>query len=69
MITGGDRDYAAVESRARERLAAAGFRPDYAAVRRAADLGPPGTADDDLIILAAGWLGRARLIDNLRVRR
>ena len=37
--------------------------------RRAADLARPAAEDADLVILAAAYLGRARLIDNLRVRR
>jgi pantothenate synthetase len=38
-------------------------------VRRAADLAKPSPGDraEDLVVLGAGWLGRARLIDNLRV--
>lgn len=58
---------AGVESRAAAELAAAGFEPDYFSVRRAADLGVPGTDERELVILAAARLGRARLIDNLRV--
>jgi pantoate--beta-alanine ligase len=34
-------------------------------VRRSADLLPPGPQDSQLVVLAAAWLGRARLIDNL----
>jgi pantoate--beta-alanine ligase len=56
-----------VESRAAAELAAAGFEPDYFRVRRAADLGEPGADEHELVILAAARLGRARLIDNLRV--
>jgi pantoate--beta-alanine ligase len=65
----GAKDYAALEAAARERLAGAGFRPDYVEVRRAADLGKPGERDrpQDLVVLAAAWLGRARLLDNLRI--
>ena len=48
-------------------LAAAGLRPDYLSVRRAEDLAPAGPEDRALVILAAAYLGRARLIDNLRV--
>jgi pantoate--beta-alanine ligase len=62
-------DPAAVERRAAEALAAAGLRPDYVSVRRAQDLGTPAAGDGDLVVLAAAYLGRARLIDNLRVRR
>jgi pantoate--beta-alanine ligase len=59
----------AVEAAAAARIDAAGLRTDYVSVRRAADLAVPRDADDDLVILAAAYLGRARLIDNLRVRR
>ncbi len=63
-------DCAAVEHEAEQALAAAGFEPDYVSVRRRSDLAQPapapGTPDDcALIVLAAAWLGRARLIDNL----
>lgn len=44
-----------------------GFRPDYVEVRRAVDLAEPQDSDKDLVILAAAFLGRARLIDNLVV--
>ncbi|QGU31985.1 pantoate--beta-alanine ligase [Thermochromatium tepidum] len=50
-----------------EALAAAGLRPDYLSVRRAEDLAPAGPEDRALIILAAAYLGRARLIDNVRL--
>ena len=46
-----------------------GLRPDYVSVRRAEDLGTPGDGDRELVILAAAYLGRARLIDNLRAIR
>ncbi len=36
-------------------------------IRRAADLGQPDGREPDLVILAAAYLGKARLIDNLRV--
>lgn len=57
-----------VERTAWTDLEAAGLRPDYVSVRRADDLAPPGVDDRDLVILVAAYLGRARLIDNLRVR-
>ena len=56
----------AVEAQAAAALAQAGLKPDYVSVRRAADLGEPTPADRDLVALAAAYLGRARLIDNLR---
>jgi pantoate--beta-alanine ligase len=60
-------DIPAIEARAREALRAAGFRPDYLSVRRQSDLAAPAPGDRSLVILAAAWLGRARLIDNLEV--
>ena len=48
-------------------LAAAGLRPDYLCLRRVTDLAAAGSEDRSLVILAAAYLGRARLIDNRRV--
>jgi pantoate--beta-alanine ligase len=59
----------AVEEAAAVALRAAGLTPDYVQVCRAEDLAPPGPLDHELVVLAAAFLGRARLIDNLRVRR
>ncbi len=61
--------FAETEQRAVQELQEAGLRPDYVSVRRAADLAPPEPTDSDLVVLAAAWLGKARLIDNLRVSR
>ena len=60
---------AEVERLAAEEIAAAGFGPDYCSVRRAGDLALAGSEDRELVVLAAARLGRARLIDNLGVRR
>jgi pantoate--beta-alanine ligase len=53
------------EEQAAEQLEIDGFRPDYVSVRRQQDLAIPGPNDRHLVILAAAWLGRTRLIDNL----
>jgi pantoate--beta-alanine ligase len=56
---------AGVEQEAVERLGAAGFAVDYAAIRRA-DLSPPAAGNEiGLLGLIAARLGRTRLIDNL----
>jgi pantoate--beta-alanine ligase len=68
MLLAGERDYEGVCAGARETLRSAGFQPDYMEVRRAADLGVPESEDDELRILAAAWLGKARLIDNVAVQ-
>ena len=57
----------AVEAAGMRELEAAGLRPEYFSVRRREDLEEPGPADGQLVVLAAAWLGRARLIDNLPV--
>ncbi|MGH8507520.1 MAG: pantoate--beta-alanine ligase [Gammaproteobacteria bacterium] len=58
-----------IERRGRARLEEAGFKADYFAVRRASDLMEPAPDDTDLRILAAAWLGKTRLIDNLAARK
>jgi pantoate--beta-alanine ligase len=55
------------EEQAAEQLEIDGFRPDYVSVRRQQDLAIPGPNDRQLVILAAAWLGRTRLIDNLEL--
>lgn len=63
----GDRDFYAIGMRGIKALEAAGFRPEYFAIRRAQDLMVPGPEDNELRILAAAWLGAARLIDNVAI--
>jgi pantoate--beta-alanine ligase len=66
-LAAGDRSFAAIEQEAKTALAAAGFEPDYVAIRRATDLAAPGVGDEALVVLGAARLGSTRLIDNLRV--
>jgi pantoate--beta-alanine ligase len=66
-IDDGARDYAAICDDATERLVELGFRPDYFEVRDAVTLAPPTAETSRVVVLAAAWLGRARLIDNLRL--
>ena len=67
QVEGGETGFAALEAAASAALVAAGFRPDYVSIRRAADLGEPGVGDSSLRVLAAAWLGGARLIDNIGI--
>ncbi len=62
-------DYAGLQAQAAVELNEKGFRTDYVVVRRAADLLEPAAGERDLVILAAAYLGKARLIDNLEVSR
>ncbi len=66
-LQAGERDFAALAAAANEELAAAGLRPDYFELRRASDLAPPAPGDRELVLLAAAYLGQARLIDNLEL--
>jgi pantoate--beta-alanine ligase len=53
---------------AREKLAAAGFGPiDYVQLCDAATLAPLFSLDRPARLLAAAWLGKTRLIDNIEV--
>lgn len=58
----------ALASRAAKRaLTKAGFRVDYVAARNGQTLGLPQGAGEPLRLLAAAWLGKTRLIDNIPV--
>ncbi len=62
-------DRLAVESAAAADLVTAGFeKVDYVAVRDATSLKPPASGTlQGLRVLAAAWLGKTRLIDNIAV--
>ena len=66
-LQNGNRDYEALETRADAALRQAGLEPEYVAVRRALDLSVPDRDCDELVVLAAVRLGKARLIDNVVV--
>jgi pantoate--beta-alanine ligase len=69
QLRDGAHDYQRVELEAMAELAHHGWRPDYVAVRRQADLQPPVDGARDLVVLAAARLGRTRLIDNIEATR
>lgn len=66
-LQSGNRNFAEIEKEGTSALAKAGFLPDYFSVRHALTLEPAKVQDDKLIILAAAYLGKTRLIDNLQV--
>ncbi len=55
--------------KALQQLDLAGLKPDYISVRNALNLAQPRSQDKQLVILAAAYLGKARLIDNLEFSR
>lgn len=65
-VRAGRSDWAALEAGAMQSLTARGWQPDYVAIRRQADLGPPAPAAP-LVVLAGARLGGTRLIDNLEI--
>jgi pantoate--beta-alanine ligase len=65
----GEDDFHRLEQEAAAALDGAGFRTDYVAIRRASDLLDPAAGETELVILAAAYLGKARLIDNIEVSR
>lgn len=66
-LEAGDRQFPQIERRGMEELAGAGFEPEYFAVRDSVSLAEPSVDTRELVVLTAARLGRARLIDNLRV--
>jgi len=68
-LQAGDTEFASIERTGVEGLEKAGMKPDYFSVRRALDLGPPAPDTKHLVVLTAARLGKARLIDNIQVRK
>lgn len=62
-----EEDFEQVESQAVQQLGKAGFKVDYFSIRNADDLQPASEKDEKWVILAAAFLGKTRLIDNLQV--
>ncbi|MDH4449868.1 MAG: pantoate--beta-alanine ligase [Rhodoferax sp.] len=62
----GETDLARLEQEGMHALRAAGWLPDYVAVRRQSDLHAP-QPHDAKVVLAAARLGTTRLIDNLEI--
>ena len=64
----GQDDYQEHEKDAIRQLEGVGFKPEYFSVRKSDNLQPACPQDKDLVILTAAWLGKARLIDNVRFK-
>ncbi|MDG6401557.1 pantoate--beta-alanine ligase [Pseudomonas phytophila] len=68
-VDSGDKNFVTLLDAGKRQLEAAGLRPDYLEIREATSLRPATAQDDDLVILAAAFLGKTRLIDNLHLNR
>ncbi|MDX1475710.1 MAG: pantoate--beta-alanine ligase, partial [Reinekea sp.] len=64
-IQSGGASFAELTKRAKQRLHDAGLTPDYFNISRQSDLEPATEKNTQLVILAAAYLGKARLIDNI----
>lgn len=64
-ISNGNHDYKKLESSARKRLADAGIRPDYFSICNSITLQAAAQGESHFVILAAGFIGPCRLIDNI----
>ncbi len=67
LLESGRRDFSTIIREAKQNLAEAGFKVDYIELRAAESLMPPSHEDTNLVILAAAFLGKTRLIDNHEV--
>ena len=61
-------DLAEIEQEGRRLLSEAGFRPDYFSIREDYSLNTPTDNTKNFVIVAAAWLGKARLIDNIVIQ-
>ncbi|MGB1270485.1 MAG: pantoate--beta-alanine ligase [Endozoicomonas sp.] len=68
-IQAGETDLDLLRRNAFAKMAQAGFKPDYFNICNPQTLLPATHDEQSLVILAAGYFGKARLIDNLRFDR
>jgi len=66
-VKAGVDDYQQLEANAVKHLEKKGFKIEYLSIRNASNLGEP--TEEELVVLAAAWLGKARLIDNIQIKR
>ncbi len=67
VVEGGSRQFDRLGAAARAALEATGWTVDYVEIRNRAALAPPAPHEKELVVLAAAWLGKTRLIDNMEI--
>ncbi len=66
-LVAGERDLQQLTDQAMTSISAAGLTPDYFAICAADTLKPATANDRELVILTAAYVGKSRLIDNIRL--
>lgn len=66
-LRSGDKNYLELQQEARDHLNSTGFNCDYFVICDYASLQPANAETSQWVVLAAAWLGKARLIDNISV--
>lgn len=69
ILENDETDIESLQSSAQSQIDNAGLRTDYVIVRDAHTLSPVTEHTQDIVILGAAYLGKARLIDNISFRR
>jgi pantoate--beta-alanine ligase len=67
QLSAGEQNFQRLEEQARSMLESAGLRPDYVHICQRDTLLPATIGNTDLVILAAAFVGKTRLIDNILV--
>ncbi|MDO6563916.1 pantoate--beta-alanine ligase [Amphritea sp. 1_MG-2023] len=65
QIAAGRRDYLTLQEEAQVALEQAGFKRDYYCISKRDNLHQADSNDTELVLIAAAYLGKARLIDNM----
>ncbi|MCY4471980.1 MAG: pantoate--beta-alanine ligase [Kistimonas sp.] len=66
-VLAGTHSYERIKEQARACLARAGLTPDYFSIVRRSDLREAAPDDRSLVILAAAFLGKTRILDNIQI--
>lgn len=66
-IADGERDFASLQTIAKNQLIEAGFKPDYLHIYERDELRPAQSNDKNMVIVAAAFVGTTRLIDNMHI--
>ncbi len=66
-LKSGNKNFFDLTQQGKINLIKQGFKPDYLEIRHALTLKPAVESDSQVVVLVAALLGKARLIDNIRV--